>query len=178
MFNQTVRKNLLTRVFAAVVFAAVILVVSSGPIFGQTTDDVSVTVTLQNVSVTVSDGTVAYGTLGTSAQEDTTSNGINDSQTATNNGNVTADFNIRGSDTAAWTLEAAPGADQYSHEFCTSNCDASPTWNDLDTPAYNTLSSGVTASSSQVFDLQISTPTSTSSFLEQQADVTVQAVAS
>lgn len=158
------------------VAAALLLVLSTTPLFSQATDNVTATVTLQNVAVSVSDGTVDYGTLGTNEAENTTSGGVNDSQTATNDGNVTVDLNIRGQDTAAWTLVGTAGADQYTHEFCITNCDASPTWSDLSTN-YQTLANSVATSGTQVFDLQINTPTSSSSFTPQSPDVTVQAVA-
>lgn len=138
---------------------------------------VTATVTVQNVSVTVSDGTVTYGTLTTSSTANTNASGLNDSQTATNNGNVTSDLNIKGQNTAAWTLAGTIGADQYKHDFCITNCDASPTWVAL-TTNYQTLTTGVAASETQVFDLRINTPSSSTSFTQQSANVTVQAVAS
>ena len=153
-----------------------LIVSASTPSFGQATDDVNVTVTLQNVSVTVADGAVNYGTQGTSTVVDTTSNGIDDSQTATNNGNVAVDLNLRGQDTAAWTLAGSIGADQYRHRFCTTTCDSSPSWTAL-TTNYQSLASSVNVSGNQVFDLEINTPSSTSSFTQQLADVIVQAVA-
>ncbi len=140
------------------------------------TATVTATVTVQNISVSVSDGEVSYGTLAVNTSQDTTSGNLNDSQTATNDGNVTENFNIKGQDSAAWTLASSAGADQYVHEFCTSNCDTSPTWTALTTD-YQTLATGIEASGTQVFDLKITTPTSTSSYDEQSVDVTVQAVA-
>lgn len=162
--------------FGLVSIALGLVLLGSTPLFSQATDSVSVSVTLQNVAVSVTDGTVDYGTLGTSVTQGTTTSGTNDSQTATNDGNVTVNLNIRGQDTAAWTLASTAGANQYVHEFCTSNCDSTPTWTDL-TTSYQTLVSSVGVSGNQVFDLQISTPTSTVSFAAQSADVTVQAVA-
>ena len=140
------------------------------------TATVTATVTVQNISVSVSDGEVSYGTLAVNTSQDTTSGNLDDSQTATNDGNVTENFNIKGQDSAAWTLASSAGADQYVHEFCTSNCDTSPTWTALTTD-YQTLATGIEASGTQVFDLKITTPTSTSSYDEQSVDVTVQAVA-
>lgn len=137
---------------------------------------VTATVTVQNVSVTVSDGTVTYGTLGTSSSANTTSSGTNDSQTATNNGNVTSNLNIKGQNTTAWTLAGSIGADQYKHDFCITTCDSSPTWTAL-TTNYQTLASGVATSGTQVFDLRLNTPSSSTSFTQQSANVTVQAVA-
>lgn len=140
----------------------------------QSTADVTATVTVQNISVSVSDGTVAYGTLGTSSTEDTTTNGINDSQTATNTGNVTVNLNIRGTNSAAWTLGGTQAENQYFHKFCTTNCDSSPSWTALTTNNQN-LAASVASSGSQIFDLQVGTPTITSSYDQQSVNVTVQA---
>lgn len=141
-----------------------------------TTSTVTATVTAQNIFVSVADATVAYGTLTLSGTEDTTSAGVNDTQTATNDGNVTEDFNISGQDSAAWTLAGTIGADQYTHEWCTTTCDSTPTWNNL-TTSYQTLATGISSSGTQDFDLQIGVPSSSTSYTQQSVDVTVQAVA-
>lgn len=146
------------------------------PAHAATTATVTATVTVQNISVSVSDGTVSYGTMAVNASKDTTSSGINDSQTATNDGNITEDLNIKGQDTAAWTLAGSAGSNQYYHAFCTSNCDSSPTWTAL-TTNYQTLGSGVATSGTAVFDLKLTTPTSSSSYTQQSVDVIAQAVA-
>lgn len=143
-------------------------------VFAATTASVAATVTVQNISVTVSDGTVAYGTLAVNTSAGT--NG-SDTQTATNNGNITEDFNIRGQDSADWTLASSAGSDQYVHRFCTSTCTSPPTSYTALTTSYQTLASSVSASGNQTFDLHITTPTSSSVFTEQSVDVTVQAVA-
>jgi len=128
------------------------------------------------VSVSVSDGTVAYGMLGVGNTASTTLSGLNDTQTATNDGNVTENFNIKGQDSANWTLSASAGAETYKHEFCITDCDTSPSWTAL-TTSYQTLATGITSSGNQTFDLQITIPTSTSNYTEQSVDITVQAVA-
>ncbi|OGK14275.1 hypothetical protein A3H80_01645 [Candidatus Roizmanbacteria bacterium RIFCSPLOWO2_02_FULL_37_19] len=142
-----------------------------------TTGTVAATVTVQNISVTVSDGSVAYGTLATSAQGDTTAGGVNDSQTATNDGNVSEDLDIKGENTTAWTLAGSIGADQYKHDFCITTCDSTPTWTAL-TTSYQALATGVATSGTQIFDLRINTPSSSTSFTQQTATVTVLASAS
>lgn len=165
-------KGLLASTFIVVLAALIVYM----PL-GAQTDTVTATVTVQNLSVSVSDGAVAYGTLSTSAQEDTTSSGVNDSQTATNDGNVTEDFNIQGQDTSSWTLAGSAGAEQYVHEFCNNGtCDGSPSWTAL-TTSYQQVANSVATSGTQEFDLRIGTPTSTADFTQQNADVTVQAVA-
>ncbi len=143
------------------------------PILAQT-DTVSATVTVQNISVSVSDGSVAFGTLSTSATKDTTTNGVNDSQTATNDGNITVDFEIKAADTTDWALGSTAGSETYTMKSCTSNCDTSPTWTSVGiSPSYVDLVTGVTASGNQTFDLQVGTPTSTSKYTEQTITVTV-----
>jgi hypothetical protein len=140
-----------------------------------TTGNVSATVTVTNLAITVSDGTVAYGTIAVSSTQDTTTSGVDDSQTATNDGNVTSDFNIQGANSTNWTLTATAGSEDFTHKFCTSDCDGSPTWTAL-TTSYQSLATSISASGNQVFDLQIGTPTSTATFTEQSTTVTVQVV--
>lgn len=139
------------------------------------TGDVTATVTAQNISVAVTDGAVSYGTISTSSTEDTTTAGVNDSQTADNDGNVTEDLNVRGFDTAAWTLASTAGSEDYTHKFCVSTCDTTPSWTAL-TTSYQQLANDVADTGNQVFDLQIGTPTSTATYTQQTATVTVQAV--
>lgn len=139
-----------------------------------TTATVTATVTVQNVSVAVSDGTVSYGTLSTNTSAGT--NG-SDTQTATNNGNVAEDINIRGQDSANWTLGSTAGANQYVHRFCITSCGTAPTNYTALTTSYQTLKSNISASGTQTFDLHITTPTSSTNFSQQSVDLIVQAVA-
>jgi hypothetical protein len=148
------------------------------PIHASTSATVTATVTVQNISVSVSDGTVVYGTLGLNSSAGT--NGT-DTQTATNNGNVTEDLLIRGQNTAAWTLTGSAGDNEYVHRFCNAsaqNCSTPPTNYDALTTNNQTLSSSVSASGTVDFDLHITTPSTSSSFVEQSVDVTVTATAS
>lgn len=137
---------------------------------------VTATVTPQSISLTVSDGTVAYGTASLSGSANTTSSGTNDSQTVTNNGNVTEDFDIKGSDSTAWTLAGTAGANAYKHSFCTTDCDGTPSWTAL-TTSYQELGTSIATSGTKVFDLKIDLPTSTSAYDQQSVDVWVLATA-
>jgi len=159
----------------ALLFALLSGVMVGVSIKAAVTDSVTATVTAQNISVTVADGTVAYGTMVVSTTADTTSGDLNDSQTATNDGNITEDFNIMGQDTAAWTLAGTIGSEQYRHRWCTTDCDGTPTWSAL-TTSYQTLASTIATSGTSVFDLEMATPSSTATYTQQSADVTVQAV--
>jgi len=147
-------------------------------VLAASTSTVGVTVTVQNVSVSVADGTVAYGILGLNATASTRS--PVDLQTATNDGNVTEQFNIKGIDATGvvnWTLAATAGSEQYIHGFCTSTCATVPTNYTALTTGYATLAASVAASATSTFDLYIKTPTVTTDFTVHTADVTVQAVA-
>lgn len=138
-----------------------------------TTGTVAATVTAQNVSVGVSDGIITYGTLGLSSATTTLASGLNDTQTATNDGNIAEDFNIKGTSTAAWTLAGSVGNNQYMHEF---SINSGGGWTAL-TTNYQSLATNKAQSGTQTFDLRLSTPTATANFTQQNVDVTVQAVA-
>jgi len=143
------------------------------------TATVTATVTVQNVSVTVADGTVAYGTLGNNSSSSTIPTDLNDRQIATNNGNVSEQLNIRGTNSANWTLAGAAGADQYVHQFCNrfvSGCTSPPTNYDALTTSYQQLATSTAVSASSTFDLRLTTPNPSSVFTQQSVDVTVQAV--
>jgi len=172
-------KNLL---LTTAIFSIAALILVSG-VRAADTATVTATVSAQNVSVTITtDGSVDFSTINTSSTEDTTSGGVNDTETAQNNGNVTEDFNIKAADSsssgAGWTLGATADSETYTMKFCTSDCDGSPTWNSVGIdPSYQTLATGVAASGTQDFDLQVGTPTSTTDYNEQTITVTIQAVA-
>lgn len=169
-------KNFIVLYALAVLLYGVILIFSGLQSFAAGTGTVAATVTTQNISVAVSDGTVSYGVLGTNESKSTIATDLNDLQTATNDGNINEDFNIRGTNSANWTLAAAAGADQYVHRFCTATCTSPPTNFTALTTSYQTLANSRTPTGTQTFDLQIVTPTSSTVYTQQSVDVTVQAV--
>ncbi len=139
---------------------------------------VTATVTAQNIAISVADGSITYGTIALGGAASTTADSINDSQTVTNDGNITSDLDIRGQNTAAWTLAGSSGADQYIHQFCgEANCDSAPVWTAL-TTSYQALATSIAAAGTKVFDLKITLPASSSSYTQQSVDVTVLASAS
>lgn len=144
-------------------------------VHAATTGSVAATVTVQNISITVTDGTVAYGTLGLNATASTRS--PVDLQTATNNGNVTETFTIKGQNSANWTLAVTAGADNYIHGFCIATCTTPPTNYTALTTSNQTLATGVAASGTQTFDLYINTPTTSTNYTQQSVDVTITATA-
>ena len=145
----------------------------AGRAWAATTGDVTATVTLQNISVSITaNGTFDYGTLQSSGSTNTVT--LSKTITATNNGNIAEKLNISGANTTGcvWTLAGAIGANQYKHEFSTNGGGA---WTAL-TASYQQLAASVSSSGTQDFDLQITVPASTSCYTQATAVVTVQAI--
>ncbi len=125
------------------------------------------------ISVSVSNGAVTYSFVAPGGSKNTTSSGLNNTQTLTNNGSLAEDFNIKGQNTACpWTLSATSGTDQYVHEFSTNG---GTNWTAL-TTSYQTLATNISTNGTQNFDLRLTTPTSTNCYSQQSVDVTIQAV--
>lgn len=164
------------RTFILVVLSFLLLgiIFFNETVLAASTAAVTATVTIQNISVTATDGTVAFGTLANNTSAGT--NG-SDTQTATNNGNITENLNIKGQNSANWTLAATAGSDQYVLKFCTATCATPPTNYTALTTSYQTLATSVAASGTQTFDLYITTPNPSTVYTQQSVDVTVQAVA-
>lgn len=157
------------------------------------TADITVTVTIQNLSLNLSSNTWALGTVvAGSTTQMTEANDI----TASNDGNVDEDFTLKLTNPASWTAAAAPGADIYvlSGLFCDS-ADAPGSGDfgadDILTTSTQTATAAVfgyaggtddgasvSAGSSVDLWLEFIAPTSSSDFSEQTITVTVGAVAS
>ena len=164
------KKQFITKQFIATLCILAVVGVAVGMGAQGAEAPVSATVTVQNISASVSDGTVEYGTMVAGASADTVDT---DTQTATNNGNVTANLNIRGTDSTAWFLkDTAAGATEYRHAFST---DAFATMGTALTLSNQTLASSVAVSGTQDFDLKITTPLLASDFTQQSVNVIVQA---
>jgi hypothetical protein len=133
------------------------------------------------VSVSVSDGAIDYGIMTTNASKSTID--LNDMQTATNDGNVTENFNIKGQDATGagctWTLASTNGVDQYVHQFCNAtdyDCSNPPTNYVPLTTTYQTLKTGIPPNGTVKIHLRLITPTDSSCYGQQSVNVTIQAV--
>jgi len=154
-------------------------------VLGVKADDegtVTATVTVQNISVSVDDGGVTYGTMASNTSKTTLSGELNDMQTATNDGNVTEDFNIKGKDSDDWELADTTASDQYVHQFCNEtddDCSTPPTsYTAMNEDDYTTLDEDIVATTGTTdFHLRITTPNPSTVYTQQSVDVTVQAVA-
>ena len=153
------------------------MTVSAGTVSPATAVQIAGTTTLQAgaiISVIVSDGAVAYGTLLQNATSSTIT--LSDTQIVTNNGTVPETFNVMGSTSTNWTLGATAGTDIYVHKFCTSTCAAPPTNYTALTTSYQTANTNVAINATTTLDLMINTPNPSTSYATQSVDVMIQAV--
>jgi hypothetical protein len=174
-----------------VLFAAIPALVSTAG--AAQTADIDVTVTIQNLSISISANTWPIGTVTVSSTTQMTE--ANDI-TVTNDGNVDEDFTLELTDPVAWTAAAAPAPNVYTMSglFCgAGDAPAGADFNaeDVLTTATQTSTAAifgyaggsadgvsVGASSSVDLWLEFQSPTSSGSFVEQTIVVTVGAVAS
>lgn len=150
------------------------------PAMSATTADVTATVTVEVIAVSVSPGSVAYGNLALSEVEDTTTSGLGLVQTVTNDGNDNVDLGIKSSDAAGttpWNLAASQASDAFTHRFSTDNGTGWTAFN-VDNTSYSSLAASVASLGEQDFDLEIGMPTASSDLDEHTITVTVQATAS
>jgi hypothetical protein len=141
--------------------------------YASDTGTVTATVTAQNISLSVSSGTVTYGTLALNASKSTIT--LSDTQTVSNDGNVAEDFNIKGSNSANWTLDSDNSTqDHYIHEF---SVNSGSDWTALTTNDQSLAINVAATSGTADFDLQITTPQSSSVYTQQSVNVTVTAIA-
>ena len=118
------------------------------------------------------DGTVDYGALGPGQSKSTLD--LTDTQTASNNGNVAIDLNIKTISPAGWTIGATPATDVFVHEFSTTGGAGWTKFTDSD--VYQTLITNKDASSTQNFDLRFTAPNPSTIWTEQLMTITLQAV--
>ncbi len=135
------------------------------------------TPTAKVISVAVADGIITYGTMTTGEIKTTIT--LADTQTLTNDGNVSETFNIKGQNTVCpWTLAATAGSNLYVHQFCKTtdvSCASPPTGYTELTTTYTALYTGVAVSGTKQIDLRLIAPTVTSCGGQQNVDVTIQA---
>ena len=160
------------RILSLLVALALVALVVPAAVFAAE-DTVTCTVTAVLVSVTVSDGDVAYGTLALGASKKASA--LGDTQTVTNNGTVIEDFYIKSSNATrdggtTWHL-GIPGHNEFTHRWDTGVA----TWNPMG-DSYNLMTMDVWPGNSVSLDLQIDMPSSTDDYLEHSITVTVLAV--
>jgi hypothetical protein len=177
--------------FACVLFVAIASLTGVASAAG--TADIDVTVTIQNLSISLSSNTWGIGTI---VAGSTTQMTEADDITVTNDGNVDEDFTLKLTDPAAWTSGASPGADAFTMSGLFCGAADAPGGTDFNAEDVMTTSAqtatanvfgyaggssdGVSVAASSAVDLwlEFQAPTSSSSFTQQTITVTVGAVAS
>lgn len=171
------RKNINTspiKELALVLFLCLVGLAMHLGVKAQDSDTVTATVTAQQISVSVSDGSVAYGILDIGSTMTTLALDPIDTQSASNDGNVAVNFGIQGTTSAEWSLAATPGDETYAHEIST---DSGTGWTAMETGSYTEFAAAVGTGETEPFDLNIHIPTSTTATTEQSVNVSVQATA-
>jgi len=163
---------------------SLVLALAAPVLAAEDTAVVSATVTPSVVAVSISPTSVEYGILALSTSDTDRSTAESETITATNDGNVTSDFTIMGSDasgmlTTNWTLSSDPpekgtvAADQFAHRF-----DEGTTFNGveaaaLDSTAYKPLKAGITDAGTADFVLEMNMPTSSTDSETKSTTVTI-----
>jgi hypothetical protein len=136
-----------------------------------TESTVSATVTPAVLSVTASPTSVDYDVVELTSTDNLPTP---TTFTATNNGSITENIDIRGADTADWALvSGVPATDEYRHEFSKDGF-TTPL---ILTTSNQPLDTGITVSSFVTVSLRLDAPTASTTAAQQTAPVTVIAVA-
>lgn len=154
----------------AIVLAALALIAGFGVMKAEAalSDSIAVTVTLQNISVSVTpDTTWAIGVIAPGSVI------VLNPCVATNDGNVSENLTIAVSNSAAWTAGLTAGANVFAMDFGISGGPYGTNITTAGVPLYTGLGVG----DSYSFGLEFTAPTSTASFSQQSITVTVSASA-
>ncbi len=138
---------------------------------------VSATVTPVVVSVIVSPTSVDYGVVELNTANNLPTNQAGgESFTATNNGSITEDFEIKGGNTTpdAWTLAGTAGSAQYVHKASNDNFSVQTI---TLTTSPQSLDTGIAVNGDVSVNLKLDSPTDTTTTATQTAPVTVIATA-
>jgi hypothetical protein len=142
---------------------------------------VTATVTVQNVTVSLNHASFDYGIIANNTASSTLPLWSGAGIIATNDGNVSEDFDINGADTVDWAIKTTAGGDEYVHKFCNDTddvCTSPPTSYSALTTSPTPLKTSIGTSGTCVFQLQITTPNPDTHYTQQSAAVTITASAS
>ncbi|QQR65051.1 hypothetical protein IPH92_00515 [Candidatus Kaiserbacteria bacterium] len=158
--------------FIVVSMLSIAIVFGGMNAFAQSTDTVTATVTATNLAVSVSDGTIAFGSVALNTA--TTTVGTAQTQTVSNDGSA-AVLNVKSSNATngtLWTLGTSPGSDIFKLEVSTTT---GSTYGTLQaTDVYLTASSTFASLTNQNVDFRFTTPTVSTDFVQKSLTITVQ----
>src|SRR3989344_6347003 len=133
---------------------------------------VSATVTATNLAVSVTDGSIAFGSVALNTATTTAGNG--ETQTVTNDGSSAA-LNVKSSNATGgttWTLGTSPGSNIFKLEVSTTTGSTYMTFQATDT--YLTASTTFSSLSSGNLDFRFTTPTGSTDFVQKSLTITAQ----
>ncbi len=160
-----------SQVILIAVVAGVAALGSSTALASHTPEStVSATVTPAVLSVSVTPSSVDYDVVELTSTDNLPTP---ETFTATNNGSITEDLEIRGASTADWTLAGTAAADQYVHKASPDAFSSTITL----TTSNQTLGTNIATSGTVTVSLKLDAPTSSTTAATQTAPVTVIAVA-
>lgn len=138
-----------------------------------TTAAVSATVSATNLAVSVSDGSIAFGSVALNTAT-TTAGGTGQTQTVSNDGS-NAVINVKSSNATGgttWTLGTSPGSDIFKLEVSTTTGSSYMTFQATDT--YLTASSSSASLTTGPLDFRFTTPSGSTDFVQKSLTITVQ----
>ena len=168
-FVKDSRYSVLVGVGVAILILAIFLGQS---VRAADTAAVSATVTATNLAVSVSDGSIAFGSVALNTA--TTTAGNSDTQTVTNDGSDAA-LNVKSGNATGgttWTLGTSPASNVFKLEVSTTTGSTYMTLQATDT--YLTASSSMTSLLTQALDFRFTTPTASTDFVQKSLTITVQ----
>lgn len=133
---------------------------------------VSATVTATNLAVSVTDGSIAFGSVGLNTATTTVAHG--ETQTVSNDGS-NAVINVKSGNATngtAWVLGTSPGSDIFKLEVSTTTGSTYMTFQATDT--YLTASSSSVSLTTGPLDFRFTTPTVSTDFVQKSLTITVQ----
>lgn len=172
------QNNVMKDFFAPLISLATIFVLIAGFFFGHSviaadTDTISATVSATSLSLSVSSGSITFGSVALNTATSTV--GSTYGQTVTNDGSSMT-LNVKSSNATGgttWALGTSAGSDQFKLETSTTTGSTWSTFQATDT--YLTASSTVAAAATQLLHFRFTTPSDSTDFVQKTLTVTVQA---
>jgi hypothetical protein len=134
---------------------------------------VAATVSATNLAVSVSDGSIAFGSVALDTAT-TTAGGTGQTQTVSNDGS-NAVINVKSGNATGgttWTLGTSPGSDTFKLEVSTTSGSTYMTFQATDT--YLTASSSSASLTTGPLDFRFTTPDDSTDFVQKSLTITVQ----
>jgi hypothetical protein len=139
------------------------------------TATIAATVSATSLAVSVSDGSIAFGSVPLNTA--TTTVGHGETQTVSNDGSD-AVINVKSTDATGgttWTLGSTPGSNIFKLEVSTTSGSTYQAFTAANT--YLTASSSSASLTSGPFDFRLTTPTASTDFVQKSITITVQVTA-